>query len=254
MNKETIFVLFNRLYKSCFPLYKLFYFAYKRWSDRDKIRLISGYVKRGMKVVDIGANIGFYTILLSRFVGKEGIVYAFEPDEDNFKYLKQLTRNLGNVKLVRAACGEKNGRVYLYKSEKMNVDHQVYNSGEARNKVEVEMVTVDDYLKGEKGGVGFVKIDVQGYDCYAFKGMTETFARSSHTMMIGELWPYGLRQAGSSADEYLSEVKQCGFDVFILSEEKIGNFLSYSEDRTFYIDFYGTKDDLNSVRRNSHDY
>lgn len=237
MNIENIFVFFNWLYKSCFPLYRLFYFAYKRWSDRGKIKLIREHVKPGMRVLDIGANIGFYTRLLSRCVGKEGMVYAFEPDADNFKHLKQLTRNFCNVKLVKAACGEKNGTIYLYKSEKMNVDHQVYKSGESRDKVEVEMFTVDDYLRGEKEGVGFVKVDVQGYDCFVFKGMTETLARSTNIFIIGELWPYGLIQAGSSADEYLSEVAHAGFDIGFQSKDTTDDFSSYSADRWFYVDF-----------------
>jgi FkbM family methyltransferase len=237
MNIETIFVLFNRLYKSYFPLYKLFYFAYKRYSDRDKISLIKSHVKPGMTVLDVGANIGFYTILLSQSVGKDGAVYAFEPDEDNFKYLKQLTRNLGNIKLVQAACGEKNETAYLYKSEKLNVDHHVYKSGESRKKVEVKMISVDEFLKNEKNGFGFVKIDVQGYECSVFKGMKETLARSSNALIISELWFYGLMQAGSSADEYLSEVAHAGFDLDFHSKDTIKDFSSYSADRGFYVDF-----------------
>lgn len=236
MNMKTIFVLFNRLYKSCFPLYRRIYFIYKRYSDRDKIKLISGHVKLGMRVLDIGANIGFYTILLSRFVGKEGIVYAFEPDEDNFNYLKRLTKKLTNVKLVKAACGEKSGMSYLYKSEKLNVDHHLYENDESREKVEVQMVSVDEYLKNERGGIGFFKIDVQGYDCFVFRGMTKTLARSDNTIIIGELWPYGLMQAGSSADEYLSEVANAGFDVDFHSKDTIKDFSSYSADREFYVD------------------
>lgn len=237
MSIEVVFALFNRLYKWCFPLYRILYFSYKRFSDRDKISLIKRHVKPGMTVLDVGANIGFYTILLSRSVGKDGTVYAFEPDVTNFKYIKQLTKNLGNVKPIHAACGEKNGTTCLYISEKLNVDHHVYESDEFRQKVEVKMISVDEFLKNEKNGIGFVKIDVQGYDCSVFKGMKDTLARSSNTLIISELWPYGLMQAGSSADEYLSEVAHAGFDVDFHSKDTIKDFSSYSADRGFYVDF-----------------
>lgn len=234
---EVVFALFNRLYRWCFPLYRLLYFSYKRFSDRDKIGLITGHVKPGMSVLDIGANIGFYTILLSRSVGKNGTVYAFEPDEDNFNNLKRLTKKLTNLKLVKAACGEKSGMSYLYKSENLNVDHHLYENDESREKVGVQMVSVDEYLKNERGGIGFVKIDVQGYDCFVVKGMKKTLSRSDNTIIIGELWPYGLRQAGSSADEYLSELSQLGFIVEILSKDNPKDFSSYAKDRRFYVDF-----------------
>ena len=241
MNIVSVFVLFNQLYKSCFPLYRLFYFAYKQCSDRDKIKLLRKHVKSGMTVLDIGANIGFYTILLSGLVGKEGVVYAFEPDKLNFDLLEQLTKNLDNVKCINAACGEKNGTAFLFRSEKMNIDHQVYDSGESRNKIAIKMVSVDDYLKGEKNSISFIKIDVQGYDYFVFRGMKETVARSTEVFIIGELWPYGLKKAGSSADKYLTEVKEAGFDIHILSEGENNDFSSYTENKDFYVDFFARR-------------
>lgn len=244
MNMINVFILFNRLYKSCFPLYRPIYFAYKYWSDRDKIRLIKAHVKPGMKVLDIGANIGFYTIILSKLVGKKGAVYAFEPDEDNFKFLKRLTKNLNNVKLAHVACGEKSGVAYLYKSQEMNIDHQVYDSGESREKIAVKMVSLDDYLRGEKDGIGFVKIDVQGYECHVFSGMKKTIARSKEMFMISELSPYCLKKAGASAELYLSEVKRAGFNVEVLSKVEINDYASYAENKWFYTDFAAEKTDL----------
>jgi FkbM family methyltransferase len=243
MNMEVVFAWFNRLYRWCFPLYGLLYFSYKRFSDREKISLITDHIKPGMSVLDIGANIGFYTILLSRSVGKNGTVYAFEPDDDNFHSLKRLTNKLINVKLVKAACGEKSGVSYLYKSEKLNVDHHLYENDESREKIEVQMVSVDEYLKDERGGIGFAKIDVQGYDCFVFKGMKQTLARSDNVIIIGELWPYGLWQAGSSADEYLSELSRSGFIVEILSKKKPEDLSSYAKDRSFYVDFIARRAD-----------
>ena len=241
MNLIDVFMLFNRLYKSCFPIYKPIYFAYKYWSDRDKIRLIKTHVKPGMKVLDIGANIGFYTIFLSKLVGKEGTVYAFEPDEDNFKFLERLTKNLSNVKRANVAVGEKSGITYLYKSQEMNIDHQVYDSGESREKTAVKMVSLDDYLKGEKDDVGFVKIDVQGYEYHVFKGMKKVIARSKEMFIISELSPYCLKKAGASAEAYISEVKLAGFDVKVLSKDEIHDYSSYAEDKWFYVDFTAEK-------------
>ncbi|OQB51146.1 MAG: hypothetical protein BWX99_02802 [Deltaproteobacteria bacterium ADurb.Bin151] len=244
MNMINVFILFNRLYKSCFPIYRPIYFAYKYWSDRDKIRLIKTHVKPGMKVLDIGANIGFYTIFLSKLVGREGTVYAFEPDEDNFKFLKRLTKNLTNVKPANVACGEKSGVACLYKSSEMNIDHQVYDNGESREKIAVKIVSLDDYLQGEKDGVGFVKMDVQGYECHVFRGMKKVIARSREMFMISELSPYCLKKAGASAEIYLSEVKRAGFDVEVLSKVEIKDYSSYAEDKWFYIDFAAKKTDL----------
>lgn len=241
MNMIDILILFNRLYKSCFPIYKPIYFTYKYFSDRDKIRLIKTHVKPGMKVLDIGANIGFYTILLSKLVGKGGTVYAFEPDGDNFRFLQRLTKNLTNVKLANVACGEKSSVTYLYKSQKMNTDHQVYDDGEHEEKVAVKMVSLDDYLQGEKDGIGFVKIDVQGYDYYVFRGMKKVIFRSKEMCIISEFWPYGLKKAGASADAYLSEVKLAGFDVKVLSKDKVRDYSLCAEDKWFYVDFFAQK-------------
>ena len=233
--KIYLFYQFNKLYHNFPPLYRLLYFLYKKISDRDKIRIINKHVKKGMKVLDIGANIGFYTMLLARLVGEEGIVYAFEPDKVNFNFLKRLTTNLCNVKVVNAACGIKSGITYLYLSKKMNIDHQVYKSSEYRERIEVEMISVDDYFKSDI--IDFIKIDVQGYDYFVFKGMKKTIALSPNIFIIGELWPYGLKRAGSSANEYLSEFKQAGFDIDLIYKGEFIDFSLYDEDKLFYIDF-----------------
>ena len=60
----------NSVYKRAFPVYKVLYFFYKRISDRGKIRLIRKWVRPGMTAIDVGANIGFYTMRLSRLVGE----------------------------------------------------------------------------------------------------------------------------------------------------------------------------------------
>ncbi len=89
-------------------------------NEREEIDFLKRVVKPGMVVLDIGANIGFYTRIFSKLVGKEGRVYAFEPERNNYRNLKKLCRDLNNVTLNNVAVGEKNGKIKLYLSEKLN--------------------------------------------------------------------------------------------------------------------------------------
>jgi FkbM family methyltransferase len=238
---QRLFTWFNYLYTGCFPLYRLIYFLYKRWSDRDKIRLIKNHVRKGMSVLDIGANIGFYTSLLSDLVGESGMVYAFEPDENNYRRLTQTTRGRKNVLTIQSACGEKKGTLYLYQSPDMNVDHQTYDSGESRHKIEVRVLSIDDFLKDKNQHPGFIKIDVQGYDCFAFHGMIKTVANAPDVLLIGELWPYGLKKAGADTDTYLNLIRRAGFEIRLFSHHTTDDLSRFEEDKFFYIDFWAVK-------------
>ena len=59
--------------------------------------MFKNIIKPGMRVLDLGANIGFYTVLFSKLVGENGKVFAFEPDPKNFKYLEGNIKTLHNV-------------------------------------------------------------------------------------------------------------------------------------------------------------
>src|SRR3989344_9520662 len=141
-----LYPLFNILFKRFFVVYKPLYYYYKNVSEKEQIDFFKKKIKKGMTVVDIGANIGFYSMLFSHLVGQKGTVYAFEPDEQNFRYLKKDFKEANNIIIEKLAVGNKNGKIRLYYSKKLNVDHQTYDSGEKRKYKTVDMVTVDYYL------------------------------------------------------------------------------------------------------------
>jgi FkbM family methyltransferase len=230
----------NLLYKHAFPLYRPLYFLYKSISDRDKISLLRTHIRPGMKVLDIGANIGFYTLLLSNLVGPPGRVYSFEPDPLNFRRLKTNSRRSGNVVLNQMACGEKTGKIRLYHSEELNVDHQTYDGGENRTSLEIDCVSLDSYLKNNEE-IDFIKIDIQGYEYFAFRGMRETIRRSNNVMVLGELWPYGLQKAGIDFRDFLVLLKDLGFELTFFDKREETDYQDKVSDKFFHTDFWGVK-------------
>jgi FkbM family methyltransferase len=212
--KRSYLELANRGYHSIFPLYRIAYSTWKALADREERRLLRRFVKPGSLAVDVGANIGVYAVFLSRLVGASGSVLAFEPEPQNFARLQDAVRGRRNVAAFRAAVGEASGPSHLYLSGALNVDHRSYDSGEDRHCMPVEMVAIDDCLDGRS--VSTMKIDVQGFELSVLKGAARTLARSSGMMLLVEVWPSGLKAAGTSAQELVYTLSQLDFRLQVL--------------------------------------
>jgi len=231
----------NILYKYAYPIYKPVYFLYKIKSDKKKIEQLKQIIKPGMTILDIGANIGFYTKFFADLVGESGKVYAFEPEELNFKRLKRIISKYKNVVIEKAAVGNESGNIKLYHSRDLNVDHQTYDIGENREVSEIRSVALDDYFAKDEI-IDFIKIDIQGYDYFAISGMKKTIARSEKLTMLGEFWPFGLIKAGVHYNDYISLLQELGLNLeFYCSVDDQKNFEKKSEDQFFYTDFWGSK-------------
>jgi FkbM family methyltransferase len=209
----------NFLYRRAFPLYRPLYGCFKRRSDAAELALLREHVKAGQVVLDIGANIGFYAEILSGLVGQNGRVHCFEPDRKNFSYLKQAIEGLPNVSANNRAVGPKTDTLKIYTSKNLNVDHRTYEPDDYDEVLEIEAVSIDDYVKG--GKVDFIKMDIQGFEMQAVSGMERTLADNSKIQLISEFWPYGLRAAGSSTSEYYDFLCARGFRCFLLKDRSL---------------------------------
>jgi len=187
-----------------------------------EVGLTSRLCREGMTVLDIGANVGLHTLLFARAVGAAGHVWAFEPDPDNFA---TLARNLElnpyrNVTAVPAAVGTATGEASLYRSP-FHCDHRVYRTREDQPGVPVEMVSIDEYLPpGQR--VDLVKMDIQGAEGMAIRGMTRTLSSNPGLAMFMEFWPEGLRKTGFTPETVLSDLKELGFVLYRI-DERTGN-------------------------------
>lgn len=201
----------NLIYRAYFPLYRYLYFAYKN-HETEEIKYFRNHIKKGMCVVDVGANIGFYTLLFSKLVGEKGKVFAFEPEKLNFKFLKQDCAEMKNIVLNNIAIGNKSCKLKLYVSRLMNVDHLTYKTKDKRKSYFVECVRLDDYFsKNEK--IDLIKIDTQGFEYRVLIGMKSIIKRSKNIMIVCEFSSYDLLRAGTKPEKFFDFFKKMGLGI-----------------------------------------
>jgi FkbM family methyltransferase len=194
-------------------LYLRLYLAAKAIGERDERRFLRSLVRPGDVVLDVGANVGFFTVELARWVGRMGHVHAFEPDPLSVALLRRRCRALPQVSVVAAAIGAEDGTCVLHLSATNRADNRLHapdaGGGE---RVEVPLVTLDAYCA--QAGIArldVVKMDVQGSEVAALRGFATTLARLRPRALIVEVSPEHLRGAGTSAIELLALLRAAGY-------------------------------------------
>jgi FkbM family methyltransferase len=157
-------------------------------------------IRPGMRVLNIGANAGLYTILASRLVGAEGEIHAFEPSSHNFGLLRENIElnECQNVVANKLALSNFKGQLSLYSDpEHPDRDGHFFvrelTGAQAASSKPMEIIpctTLDDYWREAGGGkinaVDFIIIDVEGAELSVFEGARQTFASSPNLTMIME--------------------------------------------------------------------
>lgn len=131
--------------------------------------LVNSLLKPGSMVVDVGANIGYYVLLIARAVGANGRIIAFEPESDNLVELQMNVEGnrLSNVDVRPVAVGAEAGQVAF----ETGLNGRICLDTVATSPVMVPVVTLDTALTGR---VEFIKVDVEGYEGYVLGGAEST--------------------------------------------------------------------------------
>jgi len=172
-------------------------------------------LKKGAVILDIGANIGYYALLESYMVGKQGTVYAVEPVTSNFKLLQQNIKinKCSNIHPYRLAFGSKNKEEdNIYLSKKANwctMNKNAVKLQMGTEKVRVE--TVDSFLKDKKQP-SMIRMDVEGYEYSIIKGMRKILDQRLPLTLIMELhFGYVTRE---ECTEILQTLKEWALKIF----------------------------------------
>lgn len=205
------------------------YFLYKRAVEDPFAALLrrrpelfaSGYV------FDVGANIGYTAAVFAEGVQRGFTVFAFEPEEKNFAQLQRTVERLGlgaRVTPVHSAVGARDGTIELWRNDAHHGDHRIATDGlKARtpgvSALSVPLVSLDTFAAQRRitSQIGFVKIDVQGYETEVLAGM-KTVLRSNPRLAVAiEYMPEAISALGFQPQSMLDALTGAGFELNALS-------------------------------------
>ena len=195
-------------------------------------------IKPGMTAVDIGANFGYFSLLLSGLVGESGKVFAFEPDSSAFKLLSRNIKENGikNVFLINKALSNKTGntKLYLDKDNQGEMSLSLDNIDKPCGYIFVETITLDGYFAHLNEQIDFIKMDVQGAEGMVIDGAKEILNKHKPKILF-EFWPWGLNNLGFNPEKLLSDLTNGGYKIKevreVLDEYGISNIPKTSGNR-----------------------
>lgn len=193
--------------------------------EKETVALFKKIIKPGMVIVDVGAHIGYFTRLFSKLVGETGLVYAFEADPDNFQLLQKNTAPLRNVKLFELAIADRLGTIDFYHYDEKAGCHSILPNVPLdfkKRKITVQADQLDTLL--ERQGIqhiDLIKMDIEGGESAALRGMMDTLKNRGVSMMITEFAPAWIKAAGGEPLKFLQNIAALGFRLFAIKDETL---------------------------------
>jgi len=222
--------------------------------ERETIAQIDKLVKPGMVVLDIGAHVGYYARRCARLVGEEGKIICFEPHPRTFKMLMNNVTKYGNVLAAQVAVSDQDGTAELYDYLIMSASGSLHYDESLRDlqkshtaagdvaprlardlpveKFTVQVTSVDKVLAEQSiEQVDVIKMDIEGAEINALRGMKTTIQKSPRLRLIMEYNPQALHASGMVPEDALQEVLDMGFRQ-VYAIEPTGDLTNLTDDQT----------------------
>jgi len=186
--------------------------------EKTETKIVKQIVKEGDIVIDVGAHIGYYTLIFAKIVGTKGKVFAFEANKKNFDILEKnvLKNNFKNVICENMIISDKIGKVQMYSLDSSTAN-RLFDEGD-NDKIEVDSITLDEYFKQQSKKINFIKLDIQGAEPLAIKGMNQIMENNSEIKIIQEWWPDGIKKFDIEPTEHIINLEKKGYDIIEIDD------------------------------------
>lgn len=162
-------------------------------------QILKKEIKERNFVVDIGASVGYYTLLFAKWTGSKGKVFSFEPNHEKFSVLKKnvSVNNYKNVLLV-----------------------QKYVSNKSTKNSKINSVSLDDFFGQCDNPINLIKMDIEGGEGLAMEGMKILLEKNKDIKILTEFHTKELRRCGIEPNDFLNDLKQLGFSLYNINEQR----------------------------------
>jgi FkbM family methyltransferase len=184
------------------------------------VKLCMRYFDATRDVIDVGANIGLYTVMFAKHLSRTKVL-AIEPTRNAIRRLRRNIEMNGvgdNVEVFEGVASDRNGLVEIKtirgKEEYSSLGEMNHPSIANEEWVleAVQSATLDDLVEDKAFDPGFLKVDVEGVENLVFKG-AENVLKDKRPIILSELSDFLLRKNGSSAEEVIDRIKAHEYDV-----------------------------------------
>jgi len=196
--------------------------------ERPETEMIKRLIKPGDVIVDVGANVGYYSVHLSSLVGESGFVHAFEPDPKNyFRLVRNLQlngfekRSRANQMAVSSSSGT--AQFILTPAQDSGWGHVAEGAPAAGEQtVQVHTTKLDDYLQSQDvRSVSFLKCDIEGHEFDFLAGATRTLEARAIGKVLIEYNGFNLNPRGRSVAEFVELFERCGYRPIEINLDRV---------------------------------
>jgi FkbM family methyltransferase len=196
--------------------------------NEEEAMMVRNNIKKDEIVVDLGAHIGYYSLMMAKLVGKNGKVFAFEPEPRNLELLyKNIKVNLyKNVKVIPKAVSDIDGECSLFVGQESFGANKIFKPKKTDTQkfeeIKTKTIRLDDYFEelGFLKKISFIKMDIEGSEVRALQGMKNILEFNENLKIFTEINRDALEDSNSNFRDMLEFLKNYDFKFYISDKKE----------------------------------